>query len=77
MSLEARFIGVRRLLVEQVADIVEARRGGRRSDAGLIETAAAEAAAVARVKIDVVGRLVAQDCLRLPIVPNVLSACRL
>ena len=71
LRLYAGLEGIRRLLVEQVVDAGDRRH--RRADAGLVEAAAAEAAAVAQVGHEVVVRLEAQRRLGLQVVPGFLA----
>jgi len=73
LALDADLPGIGDLRLEQVVHAGDAAGIGDGSDAGLVEAAAAEAAAPAAIEGQVVDRLVAQRRLRLPFAPRLLA----
>src|SRR3569833_1356744 len=73
LALGAQLPGIGHLRIEQVVYTEIARRLGDRSDTGLIESTAAEAAAPATVHCQIVGRLVPQRSLGLSLTEGVLA----
>src|SRR5690606_23821288 len=72
-ALGADLEGVGDLGIEQVVDAADAIRIGHCANTGLVETAAAEAAAPARIQRDGVGGLVTQCRLGLQLAPAVAA----